>query len=163
MEYYPTMLTMHIIFAGIWLVNFMAHLILKRSISQNKNKPGEKKLISLYLSFTNFLGMLGSMGILLTGMLLTTWNPGYGFFQMTANHWLVSKQIIMVVILLITFVLVIPKAKKLRAELGADAGSNSQISTEGYEYLNKLYKFGALINYLVLLNFLFAITHRFLV
>ena len=106
--------------------------------------------------------MIGSVGILLTGILLTAMNPGYGFFQMTANHWLVSKQIIMIVILLVIFTAVIPKAKKLRTALGEDLESSAQISTQGYEYLNKLYKLGIIINSFVLLNFLFAITHRFI-
>ena len=161
MEFYPTLFTLHIAFAGIWLINFVSGFVLQKFIKDNQHKAGERKLIVLYLTFVNLFGMIGSVGILLTGILMTAMNPGYGFFQMSANHWLAAKQIIMVILLLIIFVGVIPRAKKLRAELGTDFESNTQISGEGYEYLGKLYKLGTLINILVLINFLFAITHRF--
>ncbi len=161
MEFYPTLFTLHIAFAGIWLINFVSGFILQKFITDNQHKAGERKLIVLYLTFVNLFGMIGSVGILLTGIFMTAMNPGYGFFQMSANHWLAAKQIIMVILLLIIFVGVIPRAKKLRAALGTDFESNLQISSEGYEYLGKLYKLGTLINILVLINFLFAITHRF--
>jgi len=81
---------------------------------------------------------------------------------MTANHWLATKQIVMIILLLIIFLGVIPEAKKIRTAIGSDLESASEISQDGYEYLNKLYKLGTIINILVLINFIFAITHRFL-
>ena len=47
MEYYPTLITLHIIFAGIWLVNFITGIIFKKLITTNKQKSGERKLIIL--------------------------------------------------------------------------------------------------------------------
>jgi len=161
MELYPTIYTFHIVSAGIWLVNFILAPVLKNFIIKSKQKTGERKFIILYLNLVNLLGMIGSTGILLTGISMTALNPGYGFFQMTANHWLAAKQIIMVVLLLIIFIYVIPQAKKIRASLGSDLESSSQISEEGYKYLGKMYKLNNLINVLVVVNFLFAITHRF--
>ena len=161
MEFYPTIYTFHIVFAGIWLVNFILAPVLKSFITKNKQKTGEKKFIILYLSLVNLLGMIGSIGILITGITMTALNPGYGFFQMTANHWLAAKQIIMVILLLVIFIYVIPQAKKIRAALGSDLESSLPISEEGYQNLGKMYKLGTLINILVLVNFLFAITHRF--
>lgn len=161
MDFYPTLYTLHIIFAGIWLVNFISAPILKSFIIKNKQKTGEKKFIILYLTLANLLGMIGSIGILITGISMTVLNPGYGFFQMTANHWLTAKQIIMVILLLIIFIYVIPEAKKIRAALGSDLESSSPVSEEGYKHLEKMYKLGTIINTLVLVNFLFAITHRF--
>jgi hypothetical protein len=84
--------TMHIIFAGMWLINLISDSVLKRYILKNKNKSGEKKFIHLYLTFTNLFGMVGAMGILITGIVLVTLNPFYGFFQMNGNHWLTAKQ-----------------------------------------------------------------------
>lgn len=162
MEFYPTLITLHITFAGIWLINFLTGMVFKSTIRNNKQKSGEKKFILLYLRFINLFGIIGSMGILITGIILTAINPGYGFFQFTANHWLVSKQIIMVAILVAIFAFIIPSAKKLKSNLGSDLEGGNQISVEGYDNLNKLYKLDMTINLLVLINFLFAITHRFI-
>lgn len=162
MEFYPTLYTLHIIFAGIWLINLVSDSFLKGVISKNKHKSGERKFISLYLTFVNLFGMIGSTGILISGILITAMNPGYGFFQMSGNHWLAAKQIIMVVILLIIFVFVIPQAKKIRISLGKDLETSEGVSEEGYRLLTKLFKINTAINLLVLINFLFAITHRYL-
>jgi len=89
-------------------------------------------------------------------------NPGYGFFDMSANHWLATKQILMVVLLLIIFVFVIPAAKKIRNEINAEMESTSKISDDTYKYLSKIYKLNMTVNIIVVLNFLFAITHRFI-
>jgi uncharacterized membrane protein len=142
-------------------VNFISAPVIKSFIIKNKQKQGERKFITLYLSLINLPGMIGATGILISGITMTALNPGYGFFQMTANHWLAAKQIIMIVLLLIIFVYVIPIAKKIRAALGNDLESSSQISEAGYRHLAKMYKLSSIINYLVLLNFLLAVTHRF--
>ena len=162
MEFYPTILTLHIISAGIWLSNSIASPILKKFAIKNKQKSGEKKFIILRLTLVNILGMFGAIGILITGITMTSLNPGYGFFQFSANHWLAFKQTIMVIILLIIFVLIIPRAKKIRAELGTDLENPAPLSEEGYNNLAKLGKLGAITGILVVLNFLIAISHRFI-
>ena len=161
MEYYPTILTLHVIFAGIWLSNTLASPLLKKFVLNNKQKSGEKKFIIMQLTLVNLFGMTGAIGILITGILMTSLNPGYGFFQFGANHWLAAKQVIMVVILLVIFVLIIPRAKKLRAAIGNDLESSAPISKEGYENLIKLGKLGMIVGLLVVINFLLAITHPF--
>ncbi len=161
MEFYPTIKTLHIIFAGMWLVNFVIDNFFQNLIASNKGKSGEKKLIILYISILNMLGMIGSIGILITGIFMVITNPGYSFFQMTANHWLTAKQIIMVILLLIIFIKIIPTAKKLRASLGNDLESDEPISEEGYKNLQSLYKIGMFLNILVIINFLLAVTHYY--
>lgn len=158
--YYYTILTFHIVFAGIWLINFVAEPILRTQILSNKNKSGERKFISLYLTFANMLGMIGATGILLTGIYLVL-NSAYGFFSMSDNHWLATKQILMVVLLIIIGIVVIPTAKKLRQIIGEDLESSTSISDEGYIALKKLYTINKVINIIVFINFLFAITHRY--
>jgi 4-hydroxybenzoate polyprenyltransferase len=68
----------------------------------------------------------------------------------------------MVVILLIIFVFVVPQAKRIRISLGKDLETSEGVSEEGYRLLTKLFKINTAINLLVLINFLFAITHRYL-
>jgi hypothetical protein len=158
---YLLIVHLHIVFAGIWLVNFISDIFLRGFINKNKNKTGEKKLVSFYLSFTNLFGMIGSIGILITGILIITQNSGFGFFQMTANHWLTTKQLLMVVLLLVIGSLVIPTAKKVRTAIGNDLENQNLISTDGYSNLQKLFKINTVINIIVLINFLLAITHRY--
>lgn len=151
MNMYPTYITLHIIFAGIWLSFFVIELVLRgrinKEISVNEN-------VSNYLMFTNIFGISGSIGILLTGVLLVV-NSGYGFFDMSSNHWLASKQIILLIILLITFSMVIPTAGEIREDLKKDA------ETLPKGNLRKLFRANLIINILVFVNFLFAITSRF--
>lgn len=161
MEFYPTIKTLHIIFAGIWLVNFIMDSYFQNLISANKGKEGEKKLIILYIGILNMIGIIGSIGILITGIFMVLVNPGFSFFQMTANHWLTAKQIIMVIILLIIFVKIIPQAKKLRINIGTDLEMSDPISEEGYKNLSALYKTAITLNILVIINFVLAITHYY--
>ncbi|MGK9368249.1 hypothetical protein ACSSWA_05070 [Melioribacter sp. Ez-97] len=154
MEFYPTLLTLHIIFAGGWIFSALIDRPFKSYISAGDDPKAKEKLIGIYLVLTNKLGMAGAVGILLTGVLMVVLNPGYGFFEFTSNHWLVSKQILMLVILLIIFVFIIPASKALRKSVTENSGD---LETN----LKKIYKLNTIINILVGINFLFAITHRF--
>jgi len=151
MNLYPTYITLHIVFSGIWLSFFISEIILRKRINSGKSVNDN---ISNYLMFTNVFGITGTMGILITGILLVV-NSGYGFFDMSSNHWLASKQIILVIILILTGAMVIPTAKKIRVEFEANADTKSSAN------LKKLFRANLIINSLVILNFLFAITYRF--
>ena len=153
---------LHVVFAGIWLINLLTDSILRRYILANKNKIGEKKFIHLYLTFVNLFGMIGAIGILITGITVVVQNPAYGFFSMSSNHWLATKQILMVVLLVILGGFIIPTAKKIRAVIGKDLENQDVMSEDGYKNLQKLFKLNTAINIIVLINFLLAITHRFL-
>jgi uncharacterized membrane protein len=155
MRYYQTILALHIIFAGIWIIFFAADIILKNQIRTTDSKEAKNKLISLYLQFTNLFGIVGAIGIAISGIVLVVLNPGYGFFDMSHAHWLATKQILFVIILLNTFLRIIPAAKKLRAAMEND---DTEILDQQY---NSVTKINMLLNILVILNFIFAITHRF--
>ena len=154
---------LHIIFAGMWLINLAAYPILRRSVLQNKNKTGEKKFIHLYLTFANLFGMVGGIGILTTGIFMVTDNSLYGFFQFTANHWLTTKQVLMVILLIIIGTIVIPTSKKVRTAMGSNFEKNEPLGEDVYNNLNKLFKWNVVINLIVLINFLLAITHNLFV
>ncbi len=151
MNMYPTYITLHILFAGIWLSFFVTEFVLRGRINK---EISVKENASNYLMFTNIFGISGAIGILLTGVLLVI-NSGYGFFDMSSNHWLAAKQIILLLILIITFSMVIPTAGEIRRELGKDSESMPKGN------LKKLFRANIIINVLVLVNFLFAITYRF--
>lgn len=158
MEYYTTLVTLHIIFAGGWLLSFITDSILKRLIKAKKDNTETRILINIYLKTTGLLGLISANGILLTGILMVVINPGYNFFDMSANHWLATKQILMIVLLIVIFVFVIPTAKQIRNQMELQV----QLSDDFYKYLNKIFKLNLIVNIIVLLNFLFAITHRYI-
>lgn len=160
--YYLTLTTLHIIFAGIWLANFFIEPILRKQIIINNNKSGERKFINLYLLFLNLLGIIGSVGILISGILLVINSGLYGFFQFTANHWLTTKQVILLLILVIIGAGIIPNAKKIRLAIGSDLESTLPISEDGYKSLGKIYLLSRIVNILVLVNFILAIMHRYI-
>lgn len=155
MKYYQTYIALHIIFAGIWIIFFAADIILKNQIRNAESPDLKNKLISLYLQFTNLFGIVGSVGIAVTGIIMVILNPGYGFFDMSHAHWLATKQILFVIILLNTFLRIIPNAKKLRSAIQQNDSENIDAQ------FNSVVKINLLINVLVILNLVFAITHRF--
>ena len=155
MKFYPTYVTLHIVFAGMWLIFFAADIILKKQIENAEKSEIKNKLISLYLQFTNLFGIVGSVGIAVTGIILVLLNPGYGFFDMSHAHWLATKQILFVIILLNTFLRIIPASKKLRGFIEQNDTENISIQ------FGLIKKMNLLINVIVVLNFVFALTHRF--
>jgi len=150
---YNILLTVHIISAGMWLTNFIFSGLMNNQL-KGKNLKENSSLVKFYLQYSNILGMIGSLIILFTGVFLVVSSSLFGFFTMKANHWLTTKQIIMVVILLLTFISLIPRAKKLKAVLSGNSASDGQTELKAFNKINFI------LNVLVLINFLFALSHR---
>lgn len=146
---YNIILTIHIFSAGIWLSNFIFSLIISNQI--RKTLLGNSTLLNFYLQYSNILGMIGSISILFTGIFMVLYSSQFTFFEMKANHWLTSKQILMVVILFITFLMLIPKAKRLKKSV-------SENSVESEKEFNSFNKINTILNILVLINFLFGLS-----
>ena len=159
---YSVLLIIHILSSVVWLSVLPADLILRNSIRQSRGKDGEKKLVSIYLKLTNISGMIGMTGILITGVILTVILPYYSFFDFSSNHWLATKQVIMVILIILVFAFLIPKARKLRLAIGHDIDSNFPLTEEAVVKVRKLETIITTINVLVLINFLLAITRRFI-
>lgn len=154
--YYLTLVTIHITFAGIWISNFIVDLFLRKKLTSSN------KILDIYLKIVNLLSSISAIGILSTGIFLVI-NGGYGFFRMTDNHWLATKQILMVILLIVIGFFIIPTAKKLRSSFNLTNTNDSiENSEEAKIYLKKLLFYNNIINSIVIINFLFAITHRYI-
>ncbi|RJP73580.1 MAG: hypothetical protein C4539_01395 [Ignavibacteriales bacterium] len=162
MLYHAILLVIHILSAVIWLSFLPADVLLRQYIANSKGKPEQKKFISFYLKQGNLTGAIGMTGVLVTGILLVLNLPFYGFFDFSANHWLATKQIIMVILVFLTAFLIVPKAKALRTKLISDLNSNENLDDNFFKNLSGLYSVITLSNVLVLINLLLAITHRFI-
>lgn len=151
---YNFLLTIHIIAAGVWLSNLIFSSLLSKQLSEI-NLKSNSFTVKFYLQYSNILGMVGALLILFTGIFLVVTSSHFGFFDMKSNHWLATKQMIMVVILLLTFLSLIPKAKKLKSVLAGSSDSDGQSELKAFNKINLI------LNVLVVINFLLAITHRF--
>lgn len=152
---YHSILTFHIIFAGIWLSNFIVTILFRKHVIHNGMNSNSQNLVPLFLVLTNLLGIAGATGILVTGIWMVFSNDFYNFFQFTANHWLTTKQVIMAVLLLLIFFLLMPTAKLVRKTFSSNKPDDL------IDLLQKLFKYSSIINWLVLVNFLLAVSHRF--
>ncbi len=154
MSYYIELRSLHVLFAGMWIIFFAADLILRKQIETSTTEEIKNKFISLYLKFTNLFGIVGSIGIAITGIFLVMMSSTFGFFDMSSDHWLATKQILFIIILLNTFFRIIPASKKLRKSIEEN---NLEATDKQFTLIKKV---NMLINILVILNFIFAITHR---
>lgn len=168
MFFYAFLLVVHTLSAVIWLGFFPVEIVLRKTIKSEKMKSSteriyslEKKLISQFLFISNLTGMIGAIGILFTGVILVLYLPHYGFFNFSSNHWLATKQIFMVIILLIVILYLIPTAKRLRNSISEKVESENSVSEKIYSLLGKLNFYSTIVHLMVLINFLIAVTHRF--
>jgi len=156
----------HVVSAIVWLGAFPALFVLKNQIMRYRGTKGERKLISSWLIVNNLTGMIGAIGIVVTGIVLTL-HYSYGFFQFasgTQNHWLYTKQFLTVIVLIITGVWIIPTGVKVRKALHGEINKledNEPLTDHTYTMINKLTTLTYVIAVIVLLNFLFAITRTF--
>lgn len=159
MTMHAILLVLHIISAVIWLSFLPADMLLRSYILKSHGQPEEKSLINLYLRFANITGIIGMIGILITGIFMVSITPYYRFFDFSANHWLAAKQVIMVFIIIIGGAFMGPAVKDVKTRLNTlqEAGMESDF----FRKFNKLSLLFMIMNILVLINFLFAITHRF--
>lgn len=159
----PILKIVHIVSAGLWLSLLVYGMILRSRINNTKGMPEEKGLILTWISSLNLIGIVGSMGVLLTGLYLTLARD-YGFFKFAsgANHWLYTKQFVMVIILILIGAVMIPSAKKIKGLLLPGLKSDQPLNEEAYTLLGKLKRVDISINTLVILNILMAFSRYFL-
>lgn len=158
---YSALLIIHVLSAVIWLSFFVAEPILRQFILRSKGEKGDRRLVLIYLFMANITGMIGVTGVLITGIILVSILPYWSFFDFSANHWLAAKQVVMVIILIITAAFIIPGGKKLRVSIEADISSNREFDQPFYDDFKKYARVMTIANFLVLLNLLFALSRHF--
>lgn len=149
-QFYPLLILIHLLCAVIWLGFFPVEIYLIKSIKKESNSDIKNNLVQKLLALTNLTGMIGSIGIILTGIFLVLISPFYNFFEMKANHWLTTKQFVILIILVITFALIIPTSKKIKNY--SDANSKDFKKFVRWAYTEKI---------LVLINFLLGFLHKY--
>ncbi len=154
MSFYNVLVTFHVLCAGVWITSGIATPLAKKLL--NSENGYNKNLILFILKYTNIVGIIGSMGLLITGITIVSLNDAYGFFKFSADHWLLTKQMLMLVILWIVFSRVIPTAKNVRNLLNAE-GNEEVLSG-----LAKLNSTNQIVFILVVVNILMALSKNFM-
>lgn len=151
-QFYPFLVFIHILSCIVWLGFLPVEIYLIRSIKKEINQENKKLLIYKLLSLTNLTGMIGAVGILLTGILMVIILPHYNFFEFKANHWLTTKQFIVLFIMIIIFTLIIPISKKIKISLKDNVIDSKFNSFIRWNYVEKL---------MVFISFSLGFFHRF--
>jgi len=161
MTFYAIFKLLHVLSSVVWLGLIPADYLLRKYISSNKGRESEKTLISVWLKTVNLSGMIGLTGVLITGIVLSI-SLGYGFFQFASggNHWLYTKQFIMVILLILVGGLIIPKAIKISKEI--KSGMEKELDESFYKNLSRLYSLISIQNTLIFINFILAFTRLFI-
>lgn len=158
---YPVILAVHILSAFFWASVIPAEIVFRPILFKDPSGKGiSSSVLSAWLKVLNLTGMVGLTGVLVTGILLVVMSP-YEFFSFKDNHWLATKQIVMVVLLAITGAKVIPLGVKTRKVMEA-SGDFVAFRDEALANLRALARFATIAGVLVLINLLLAITHRWL-
>lgn len=160
--FYPVVLTIHILSAIFWAALIPADIILRPIIFKDPSGKGiASSTVSAWLKFLNLTGMVGMTGVLVTGIILVLNSP-YGFFHFADNHWLATKQVIMVVLLALTGAKIIPLGVKTRRLLDSRQDDIITFQDEALANIRSLARFATITGVLILLNMLLAVTHRWM-
>lgn len=151
-QIYPLIVVLHILSAVIWLGFFPVEINFIKTIQNTVDMSLRKFILQKLLSLTNLTGIIGLTGIVLTGILMVIISPIYNFFEFKANHWLTTKQVIILIIMILIFALLIPISKKLK---------NASKAEEFRIYFKRFIKLSYIEKILVLINFLLAALHRY--
>lgn len=162
MTLYPIIIVLHILSSIAWLSFLPIDYILRKSIRESENISSKKELISVWLKTSNLLGIIGMTGILITGIVMVSMNDYYSFFQFSINHWLATKQVFMVVLIITTFAFLIPSVKKLSGDLSSGIKEDGIVESSIDSKVDKIGKILSVINVLVLINLLLAVTHKYI-
>jgi uncharacterized membrane protein len=162
MGFYLPLLVLHILSAVVWLSALPSQLVIARAVKKAKGRPAEGRLTSVYISISNIFGIVGMSGIIITGVFLVFILPYYSFFDFSSNHWLAAKQVIIIILAPLVFGRIIPLAKKIKKLRGPDSDKAFDGGEDYYKTLKSFFSVSLAANILVLINFLLAVTHRFI-
>lgn len=120
---------LHIFFASMVIALLPVAIILRQRMAKTKGTPAELTTMGIMLWLGRTMGMVGAIGILLTGATLTG-IESYKWFAFAEFPWLATKQLLFVLILIINFALVLPAAKKLAGMIPLAAHNGSGATDE---------------------------------
>ena len=122
----------HIVAVGLWISQEGVKFFLGRMIQGAAGKPQELTLMNVDLGVASFLGGMAGPIVLLTGLGLT-WVDGYGILGIGGGFtptWLMIKQIVYLILLVLVFALITPRAKQYQQAAAAAGSSGGTVTPE---------------------------------
>jgi hypothetical protein len=150
------LLVLHIISAGTLITSFPLGFILTR-MSKAAQGPAVGIYAGLRGELSGILGQIGGIGILITGLGLIGIDK-YGFLGIggATPTWLVIKQIIYIVLLVISLGVLTPMSIRIRTAMAAARGAGAP-PAEVQAMIKRATMLGYLMNLLVFINICLAV------
>jgi len=151
---YTVFVILHIICAGIWFSLGIVNMLLMTQAGKKRGTAAELAHMSSQALCGRIMGMIGGIGILLTGGAITG-IMSLGWFPFGTTNWLATKQTIFVILLILSFAVMMPKGKKIDAMIATESASpnaSKGASSELRAAMGTLKTVGILMNLLVLTN-----------
>jgi hypothetical protein len=152
------LLALHIISAGVWIAQLAAEFAFRSVMRGSQGKPIELPLLMARVRVVNFMGQAGGIGILLTGFALL-WTDNLSFLGIGGftPTWLLIKQIVYLVAMLIAFLFIVPTQRKLVPQFIEAARGTPTVTPEIRRLSEQMTNASRLINLLVLVNIVLAV------
>jgi hypothetical protein len=150
---YTAIVVLHILSAGV-IIGLMTSAIIGTAMRKKiMGTPAELAAIKNAATVAPIMANIGSNGLLITGVILTLMQ--WSFFSFSTLPWLAMKQVIFVIILIISFASLMPRGKKILNMATAElAGPNAAkgASQELRKLVNTQYATTLFVAILVLCN-----------
>ena len=151
---YTVFVILHILSAGVWIGLGVVTVLTNNFRQRAAGTLGELYLMRLTLICGSVMGNIGGIGILITGPAMAGIH-GLPWFPFGTLPWLAIKQVVFLVVLLITFAIYVPRSKKIGRRIGEEMGGANPAmgaSAELRTMFDRIVTVGMVVQILVLLN-----------
>ena len=151
---YTVFVILHILSAGVWIGLGVVTVLTNNFRKRAAGTLGELYLMRSALICGSVMGNIGGIGILITGPALAGIH-GLPWFPFGTLPWLAIKQLVFLVVLLITFAIYVPQSKKIGRKIGEEMGGANPsrgASSELRTMFDRIVTVGMVVQMLVLLN-----------
>ncbi len=150
------LLILHIISAGVWISGLVVSFITNRALKSAAG-PAVGAINMFSGEVRGMMGQIGAIGILITGLGLIGVDK-YGFLGLggVTPTWLVIKQIIFIILLVVGGGIMTPLSIRLRKQMAA-ARAGGAPPADVQEIMARLTMIGYGVNLLVFINICLAV------
>jgi uncharacterized membrane protein len=139
----------HILSAIVWLLAFLISLFWAVRALYASKTTREKQFMLRERKMTSIGAHFGAVGILITGSIISSIGPAWGWFPFHTFTWLAVKQLVFIAILILVFFSV----KKSNAFKKQIRGENSEkVSKQARQKWKRAYIISLAVYLLVVLN-----------
>jgi uncharacterized membrane protein len=146
---YHIFLGIHILSAITWLLAFLISLFWAiRAVNASKT-PQEKQFMLRERKMTSIGAHFGAVGILITGSIISSIGPAWGWFPFHMFTWLAVKQLVFIAILILVGISVKTSTsfkKQIRGE------NSEKVSKQARQKWKRTYMISLAVYLLVVLN-----------